>query len=146
MEKENLFIDDKGKLRFEGEYLYNFKLKGKEYIREILEYEGDFIYNQKWNGKGYDKKGNIIYELNNGNGKSKEYDKDGRLMFEGEYLNGKRTGKGKEYDFLGKLDFYGEYLNGKKWNGMGKEYVSVTKWDAELRIYEYLEGKRFYNY
>ena len=28
--------------------------------------------NKKWNGKGYDENGNIIYELNNRNGKIKE--------------------------------------------------------------------------
>jgi len=38
---------------FEGEYLYNFKKKGKEYIKEKLEFEGDYLCNKKWNGKGY---------------------------------------------------------------------------------------------
>ena len=54
------------KLRFEGEYLYDYKLKGKYYINGKLEYEGEFLYNEKWNGKGYDENGNIIYELING--------------------------------------------------------------------------------
>ena len=43
-----------GKLIFEGEYLYDDKLKGKEYINEKLEFEGEYLYNKKWNGKGYD--------------------------------------------------------------------------------------------
>ena len=101
-----------GKLVFEGEYLYGFKLKGKYYIEEKLEYEGEYLYEMKWNGKGYDKTGNIIYELINGNGKVKEFDKRGKLIFEGEYLNEKRL-KGKEYDD-GELIFEGEYLNGKR--------------------------------
>ena len=43
-----------GKLRFEGEYLYNQRRKGKYYIINNLEYEGEYIYNKKWDGKGYD--------------------------------------------------------------------------------------------
>ena len=57
-------------------------------------------------GIGYDRKGNKIYELMNGNGTVKEYDKyDGRLIFEGDYKNGKKNGKGKEYDYDSKLEF-----------------------------------------
>ena len=110
-----------GKLIFEGEYLYNHKIKGKEYINGILEYEGEYLYDIKWNGKGYDRNHNVIYEINNGNGKMKEYNLDGKLIFKGEYLNGKRNGKGKEYDLDGNITFKGEYLNGKR-NGKGKEY------------------------
>jgi len=86
-----------------------------------LEFEGEYFFNNKWNGKGYDKNGNIIYELINGEGKVKEYYDLGGLLFEGEYLNGKRNGKGREYSGDGKLIFEGEYLNGKR-NGKGKEY------------------------
>ena len=87
---------------FEGEYLYNTIIKGKEYIKGRLEFEGDYLYNKRWNGKGYDENGNIIYELINGNGQIKEYYDNGKLFFEGEYLNGERNGKGKEYFFNGK--------------------------------------------
>ena len=80
-----------GKLIFEGEYLYNFRLKGKLYIKGKLEFEGEFLYNKKWNGKVYDENGNIIYELIKGNEKVKEYNKSDPLIFEGEYLNGKRN-------------------------------------------------------
>ena len=82
--------------------------------------------------KGYDKNGKIIYELINGNGKSKEY-KDNQLIFEGEYINGKRNGKGREYN-NDKLIFEGTYLNGKR-NGHGIEYN--IKFEGE-----YLNGKR----
>ena len=61
-----------------------------------MEYEGEFLYDKKWNGKRYDINNNLIYELNNDNGKGKEYTYDGKLIFEGEYLNEKRNGKGKE--------------------------------------------------
>ena len=93
-------------LKFEGEYLYNYKIKGKYYIHGKLEFEGEFRYNYKWNGKGYDETGNIIYELINGNGKVKEYQDNGELIFEGEYLNGKRwNGKRKKYDGYDNLIF-----------------------------------------
>ena len=109
--KEKLYDNDNN-IRFEGEYLYGCKLKGKDYIFGILEYEGEYLLNRKWNGKGYDKNGNVIYELINGNGKVKEYDDYGYLIFKGEYLNGMRNGKGKEYKD-GKIIFEGEYKDGK---------------------------------
>jgi len=110
---------DKDNLIFEGEYLYDHKLRGKHYINGILEYEGEYLYNKKWNGKGYDENGNIIYELINGNGKVKEYEDD-KLKYEGEYLNGKRNGKGKEYNYDShKILFEGKYKNGLKWTGKG---------------------------
>ena len=86
--------NNEGKLIFEGVYLYDKKTRGKEYINGKLEYVGEYLYDKKWNGKGYDKNGNIIYELNNGNGKVKEYN-NGILIYEGEYLNGKKMEKEK---------------------------------------------------
>ena len=104
-----------GDLKFEGEYLYGFRIRGKFYINKKLEYEGEYSFNRKWNGKGYNKNGKMTYELKNGTGKVKEYNNDGDLIFEGEYLKGLRNGKGKEYDeHTGKLKFEGEYLNGKR--------------------------------
>ena len=49
--KEKVY-NNKGQLVFEGEYLYNFFWKGKEYIKERLEFEGEYLYITKWNGKG----------------------------------------------------------------------------------------------
>ena len=62
------YYPSKGKLKFEGEYLYGSKIKGKlyNYIDGKLKYEGEFRYDRIWNGKGYDKKGNIKYEFING--------------------------------------------------------------------------------
>ena len=113
--------DEEGNIINEGEYLYDFELRGKFYIDKKLEYEGEFLYNRKYNGKGYDKNGNIVYELINGNGKVKEYNNGGILQFDGEYINGQRYGKGKEYYYYGELHFEGEYINGKL-KGFGKEY------------------------
>ena len=63
---------DYGKVSFEGEYLYGFRIKRKEYINGKIEYEGKYLFNNKWHGKGFDEQGNIMYELINGNGKVKE--------------------------------------------------------------------------
>ena len=138
--KGKLFNYINGNVTFEGEYLYEYKIRGKEFIKKKLAYEGEFLFDRKWNGKGYDGNGNVIYELVNGKGKVKEYSLYNEiLVFDGEYLNGDKTGKGKEFNrYSGDLEFEGEYLNGKR-NGKGKEYDE----DGEL-IYEgeYLNGKR----
>ena len=128
-----------GGIRFEGEYIYSFKIKGKSYLNNKIEFEGEYLYNQKWNGKGYDENGNVIYELINGNGKVKEYNSDGILIFEGENLNRRRNGKGKEYLHAGGIIFFeGEYLNGRR-NGKGKEY----SFDGKLMFEgEYSNGKK----
>ena len=98
---------------FEGEYLNNWRRRGKEYVKGKLEFNGEYLFNKKWNGKGYNESGDIIYEINNGNGSTRQYDDNGELKYEGGYLNGKRSGKGKEY-VAGKLKFEGEFLNGKR--------------------------------
>ena len=87
------------RLIFEGEYLYDERKKGKEYVDGTLEFEGEYLNNKKWNGKGYDKNGNILYELHNGNGKIIQYDEIGLLIFKGNYLNGKKVGKVEEYNY-----------------------------------------------
>ena len=92
----NNYSGNKSYLMFEGEYLNNYRLKGKEYYKNgKLKYEGEFIISKKWNGKVYDELNNIVYELKNGNGKIKEYFENGKLEFEGEYLNGKKKWKRK---------------------------------------------------
>jgi len=74
LEYEGSFLDGKwsgkgkeyyedNKLSFEGDYLYDYKLKGKLYVNNKLEYEGEYLYGKKWNGKGYDEHSNIVYEL-----------------------------------------------------------------------------------
>ena len=130
--------NDEGKLRFEGKYVYDYKMKGKDYTSGRLEYEGEYFYNKKWNGKGYDEKGNEIYELINGSGKVKEYDIQGNLEFEGEYLKGKKNGKGIIYYNNGNILYEGYFLNDKK-NGKGKEYNSKGKIEFEG---EYLDGEK----
>ena len=128
---------DNGYLKFNGSFFFHNEMTGKEYIDGILSYEGDYLYGVKWNGKGYDKNGNIIYELNNGNGYTKEYHRFSDILrYEGQFKYGEANGKGKEYDFDGKLIFEGEFLNGKRWNGYGFD------WSSGFRG-EYLNGKEW---
>ena len=127
-------------LIFEGEYLYNYRKKGKAYVLKKLEYEGEYYCNKKWNGKGYDEKGNVIYELNDGTGFVKEYkDSKNIKIFEGNIIKGIKTGYGKEYDdFYGQLIYEGEFKNGKR-NGQGKDIDIFT---GTIFEGEYLNGRR----
>ena len=88
------------------------------YIKGKLEYEGEYLFGRKYNGKGYDENGNIIYELINGNGRVKEYDREDRLIFDGEYLNGRRwNGIFKRYNYFnGTISEEEVYKYGKKFN------------------------------
>ena len=82
--------NDKGKLIFEGEYLNGKRNgEGKEYFSNYsIAFEGKYLNNKKWTGKGYDKNGNILYNLNNGNGKIKILDYSNfKIIFICEYLN-----------------------------------------------------------
>ncbi len=51
---------------FEGEYLYNYIIKGKEYNEGRLKYEGEYLFNMRWNGKEYDNNGKVKKEYING--------------------------------------------------------------------------------
>jgi len=102
---------------FEGEYQEGVR-KGKEYYTKHkgqVKFEGEYLDGKEWNGKGYNINGELIFEINNGNGNVKEYNEfNDKLEFEGEYFNGERNGKGKGYYYDGNLKNEGEYLNGKK--------------------------------
>jgi len=119
------YSDNVGNCHYIGEYKNGERNgKGKEYDEsDYLLYEGEYLNGKKWNGKGYDREGNILYEIKNGNGEIKIalYSKKGLCYkFIGEYKNGNIT-KGKFYH-RGKLAFEGEYLNEELWNGIYYEY------------------------
>ena len=60
----------RGILDYVGRYS-NGKIsgKGEEYDEKgILRFEGEYLNGKKWNGKGYDNNGNEIYQLVNGKG------------------------------------------------------------------------------
>ena len=124
-------------LIYEGEYFHGFKRKGRLYINNKLEFEGEFLFNKKWSGKGYDNKGNIIYEVINGNGNVKEYFNNGKINFIGEMKDGKKL-KGVEYRFNGKKKFEGEYKDEKEFKG-----ISFDKKGKKIFEGEYLNGKKF---
>ena len=128
-----------GKLRFIGEYLEGKKNgKGKDYdFNGDLVFKGEYLKGFKFDGKGYDNKGQILYELHDGNGTVIEYDISGRISYDGECLNGKKHGKGKEYS-NGSILYEGEFYNGVR-KGNGKEfYTNGLVWF----ICEYLDGKK----
>ena len=128
-------------LMFEGEYKNKKRNgKGKEfhYSNGKIKFEGEYKNGLKWEGKGYNPKGNLEYELKNGNGKIKEYGEYDMLIFEGEYLDGKKHGKGIEYYEHYRVKFNGEYLNGEKWKGKGFIYDENGMLILEE---EYSEGK-----
>ena len=65
----NYFYD----LLFDGEYLNNYKLKGKEYYKNgKLKFVGEYLFTDKFNGKLYDYNGNVVFEVINGNAKIEE--------------------------------------------------------------------------
>ena len=136
--KGKCYDHNTGELEFEGEFLYDWKIKGKEYIKGKLEFEGEYYFNNKYDGKGYDENGNILYVLKNGNGKVKYYHSDRSISFDGENLNGKKSGQGKEY-YENILYFEGKFLDGKR-NGFGKQYF----YKSDKLEYEgnYLNGKK----
>ena len=67
---------------YDGEYLNGKKNgEGKEYHVNKIMFEGKYMNDKKLIGKQYDKNGNIICKINNTNGKGKEYDDIGNLIF-----------------------------------------------------------------
>ena len=128
-----------GKINFEGEYLNGEKNgKGNEYYSNgKLKFEGEYLNNLKWTGKGYDTKGNLAYEIKNGNGYVKEYVieySEEYLNYEGDYLNGIKNGKGIEYHNNGNKFIIGEYVNGEL-NGMAKiyDFYGYIKFEGEFK-------------
>ena len=131
---------------YEGEYLNNYRKKGKLYLNGILEYEGEFLVGKKWTGKGYDENGKVIYELIEGTGTIKEYEKDSgeyipkQLIYEGEMLKGKLL-NGIKYKYKDReLIATVEYIEGKIWNGEVEEY---NKYDELIFDGEYKNGVRW---
>ena len=48
--------DFNGKLKYEGIYLYDYKLKGKELYNDgKIKFEGEYLFDLYWTGKEYDK-------------------------------------------------------------------------------------------
>ena len=130
----------------------------KEFTLNNLLFEGEYLNGKKWNGKFYDFDGNLISEIENGNGQGEEHNDLGYVIFKGEYLNGMwwngeyniyndndnnltfscqilngiRNGY-IIYDNYIKIRYEGEYLNGIK-NGKAKEYILISGFSFNLII------------
>ena len=68
-EKNGIWKEYLGKnLTFEGEYKKGKRNgKGKEYsMNNFVKFDGEYFNDKRWNGNGYDKNGNIVYTLKNG--------------------------------------------------------------------------------
>ena len=100
------------RLEFEGDYINNYRKKGKEYYKNgKLKFEGEYLFEEKWNGKIYDNNENII----NGNAKIED-SRDKITIYIYENLDRKKlkeNAKGKN-DYKRRLLFEGEYLGGEK--------------------------------
>ena len=152
--------DEYGNIKFEGEYINGYKIKGKGYNNNgkvifkldkngkgkeyysngVIQFEGEYLNGKRWNGRGYNINGIMEYEIKKGNGIIKEYYYNDKLKFEGVYLNGEKIGKGKEYNEYGDLLFEGEYFYGKKVKGKVKEYDKVN---GQLKFEgEYLNAEK----
>ena len=53
-------------MTFDGEYLYDYKIKGKEYYKGRLIYEGEYSFGKRSKGKEYDDGGKIRNKMPNG--------------------------------------------------------------------------------
>ena len=86
------YCDDNGdenQLIFDGEYLNDYKLRGKEYYKNgKLKFEIEYLFTEKYNGKIYDYNGNILFELYNDNARI-EYNSSTINIFICENLNKK---------------------------------------------------------
>ena len=93
-----------------------------------MPFEGEYLNGKRCNGKEYDSRGNVAFEIKDGNGYLKEYYDSSDLIFEGEYRNGEKNEKGTFYSGNGLLAFEGEFLKGKE-HEKGKEYT--YDWDYD---------------
>ena len=125
-----------GELKFEGEYIYGCRIKGKEYFNyfdhnQKSEYFNPLIYEEQF----FNKESLNVKDNNN------------KIIFEGECLNNIRlNGKGKEYNNNALL-FDGEYLNGRKWNGKGYDINGNLIYEiknGQGNIREYSNSKFIY--
>ena len=131
----------KGKLIFEGKYLNGLREgEGVEYFENCnIKFKGEYKNGNKKNGKGYNQKGDIIYEIKNGEGNIKEYNYLDKIEFEGEYKNFQYwTGKSYIYNDERNLKFEIIYVEGKI--NLMKEYDN----NGDL-IFELIENNKIKN-
>ena len=140
-EEEIILIKDKPNINKKLKIVYHHNRK----IKHECEYLCDKIIKEKL----YNKKGNLILNIEYLNAKNifriKHYNDNGEFIFGiGEYkergISISWNKNGQFYDQNGKLVFEGEYLDGKRWKGKGTEYNNDGKLVFEG---EYLDGKKW---
>ena len=69
-------------LLFEGEYMNNSRIRGKEFYKNgKLKFEGEYLFKNKLKGKFFDFNGSVIFKLNNKNNeKIEEMDDELRII------------------------------------------------------------------
>ena len=86
----------------------NYRIKGKEYYKNCkLYFEGEYLFAKKWNGKIYDYNGNVLFELNNGNGIIEDKYNNRITIFIGQSLDNKiQSENWKEKNMIIMEDYY----------------------------------------
>ena len=103
-------------IKFEGNYLDGEREgEGIEYFKNgKVSFKGEYTKGKKKNGKGFNIKGEVVYEIKDGEGNIKIFNMMDKLLYEGEYKNYQYwNGKQSSYHDNGKLQFEFFYTEGK---------------------------------
>lgn len=98
-----------------------------------MSFKGEFTKGKKKNGKGFNIKGEVVYEIKDGEGNIKIFNMVDKLLYEGEYKNYQYwNGKQSSYHDNGKLQFEFFYTEGKI--SYTKEYNRNEELILELNL------------
>ena len=115
--------DDNGNLIFEGEFLFNERIKGK---RKIYDINNNFLFEVDYDKNSLDDKKEILLQIKS------SYEKEKGLKVE----------IGKEINFKNHSIFVGEFFNGEKMNGMEKFYNNlIIEEDENMNDLKFKENK-----
>ena len=120
-------------IKFEGNYLDGHREgEGIEYFENgKIKFKGEFTKGKRKNGKGYNIKGEVVYEIKDGEGNIKQYDFRDKIEFEGEYKNYQYwNGKRSIYNKNGNINLELFYTEGKI--NLKKEYDNKGELIFEL--------------
>ena len=110
-------------IKFEGNYLDGEREgEGIEYFENgKIKFKGEFTEGKRKKGKGFNIKGEVVYEIKDGEGNIKQYDFRDKIEFEGEYKNCQYwNGKRNIYNNKGNIKIENFYTEGKI--NLKKEY------------------------
>jgi antitoxin component YwqK of YwqJK toxin-antitoxin module len=127
-----------GQLKYEGEFIKDYYVKGKLYYRNKDDDSDSFNCDNSLENSFNKNDNDYDFKNIDANDNKDENNQIAKLEFEGEFFKGKKS-KGKEYNLNGQLIFEGIYLEGEKYKGIIREYFDNGKLEYEG---EYLKGKR----